>query len=109
MEVSAVTALFNTIGMGGVFLYAAWYLMQRLEAQAAEQRAEALKRESRLVVALHDSDVYTRTTMAGVIERNTEAMTAMGSNFESLACRDLRKDDVRTAIEKVNRRAGEMG
>lgn len=52
MDVATISGLFNTVGLGGVFLWAVYYMLKRNEAQAAQQREEAIQRESRLVDAL---------------------------------------------------------
>lgn len=101
--------LAKTFGVGGVFLWAAFYLMKRLEVQFAQEREQALKREERLVEALSESQVYTRTTMAAVIERNTTAWGEMAVTFEGMACRDLRREDLKPVIDNARRRAGEGG
>jgi len=107
MEISMVFELAKTFGVGGVFLWAAFYLMKRLEVQFAQEREQSLKREERMVIALTESQVYTRGTMAGVIERNTAAMSDMAATFEGLACRDLRREDLKPVIDNARRRAGE--
>lgn len=107
MEVTALAGLVNTVGMGGVFLYAAWYLMKRLESRESQQRDEALKREERLLVALKESETYMRNTVVAVVDRSTQAMNNMAGALDGLACRELRKEELRPVIEHARRRAGE--
>lgn len=107
MDVSAISGLFNSIGIGGVFLYASWHLMKRLEAREAMAREEALAREERLLVALKESETYMRTTAVTALERSTQAMNHMAGALEGLACRELRTSDLRTVLENAHRRAGE--
>lgn len=109
MDISAISGLFNTIGMGGVFLYASWYLMKRLEGRETQQRDEALAREERLLEALKESETYMRTTAATALERSAQAMNNMAGALDGLACRDLRKEDLRPVIDHARRRVGEGG
>lgn len=104
---TAISGLVNTVGMGGVFLYAAWYLMKRLENRESQQRDEALAREERLLVALKESETYMRNTVVAVVDRSTQAMNNMAGALDGLACRDLRKDELRPVLEHARRRAGE--
>ncbi|MDP2325799.1 MAG: hypothetical protein Q8N51_17470 [Gammaproteobacteria bacterium] len=107
MDITAVSTLVNTIGIGGVFLYASWYLMRRLEAREASQRQDALEREKKLLEALTENQHYTRTTVVSALERNTDATRATAVALEGLACRGLRTDELRPLIERAQRRAGE--
>lgn len=107
MDVTAVSGLVNTVGMGGVFLYAAFYLMKRLEARETQQREEALAREERLLQALQESEGYMRSTAATALERSAQAMNNMAGALEGLACRELRAQDLRPVIDQARRRAGE--
>lgn len=107
MDVTAVSGLVNTVGMGGVFLYAAFYLMKRLEARETQQREEALAREERLLGALKESENYMRTTASAALERSAAAMNNMAGALEGLACRELRAQDLRPVIDQARRRAGE--
>lgn len=115
MDITAVSTLFNTIGIGGVFLYASWYLMRRLEAREASQRDEALEREQRLLAALGENQQYTRTTVVNALERNTDATRDMQAAFQEvktafqgLACHELRTDELRPLVEKARKiRAGD--
>lgn len=107
MDVTAVTSLFNTVGTAGIFLYACYYLMKQQESREAERARDAREREDRLVRSLSETDQYMRTTVAGlvernagVIERNTEAMREVASTLESLACHELRKDEIQHMIEE---------
>lgn len=107
MEVTAISGLVNTVGMGGVFLYAAYYLMKRLESRESQQRDEAIAREERLLVALKESETYMRTTAVAALDRSSQAMGKMAGALEGLACRELRKEELRPVIEHARRRAGE--
>lgn len=107
MDVTAISGLVNTVGMGGVFLYAAYYLMKRLECRESQQREEALAREERLLEALKESETYMRTTAVTALDRSSQAMAKMAVALEGLACRDLRAQDLRPVVEQARRRAGE--
>lgn len=115
MEVATITGLFNTLGTAGIFLYACWYLMRRMEEQSNERAKEAREREDRLVKSLAETDQYMRTTWtavvernAGVVERNTEAMHEMAQAMEGLACRELRKEDITHVINERRFKKGEV-
>jgi hypothetical protein len=41
MEVSMIFVLAKSFGVGGVFLWAAFYMLKRNEAHAAQQRSQA--------------------------------------------------------------------
>lgn len=115
MEVATITGLFNTLGTAGIFLYACWYLMRRMEEQSNERAREAREREDRLVRSLAETDQYMRTTWsslveknAAVVERNTEAMHEMSQAMEGFACRELRKEDITKVISERRYQTGEV-
>lgn len=113
MDVAAVTGLFNSIGTAGIYLYACYYLMKRMEAKESERAAESREREARLITTLEHTETYIRETLAvqlsqnnQALQTNSEALRDVARALESVPCHNLRGEDVKRVHEERRQRQG---
>jgi hypothetical protein len=107
MDIAAVTGLFNSIGTAGIYLYACYYLMKRMEAKESERAAESREREARLISTLEHTETYIRETLAIQLAQNNQALQDAGAAmrglaraFEEVPCRSLGIQDIEQARER---------
>lgn len=112
METEIFSSLFNTLGVSGIFVAAAWYLMRRMEEREQTRATDARAREERLLQALNAEVVDRRETMAATLKQSTEAMASnaqamhhVARALEDLPCRRIDAGELEESIIKGRRTA----
>lgn len=107
MEITAVMEFLKVFGPGGLAVVACVYLMQAQAKREVRRDEETAKREETMAGRITATEEYCRTTMAGTIDRNTEALSAMTATMRDLPCAGVRRHEIAELVEERRRRRGE--